>query len=59
MFTLGGESISWRSTLQKCVAQLTTEVKYVAAAKVAKKAILLDRLIMKMIDTWRGKSSLS
>ncbi|OAE22276.1 hypothetical protein AXG93_3491s1170 [Marchantia polymorpha subsp. ruderalis] len=47
-FTLGGGCISWRSTLQKCVAQLTTEAEYVAAAEVAKKAIWLDRLVAEM-----------
>ncbi|OAE30804.1 hypothetical protein AXG93_857s1050 [Marchantia polymorpha subsp. ruderalis] len=48
VFTLGGGSISWRSTLQKCVAQLTTEAEYVTAAEAAKEAIWLDKLIMKM-----------
>ncbi|OAE29694.1 hypothetical protein AXG93_509s1470 [Marchantia polymorpha subsp. ruderalis] len=48
VFTLGGGSISWRSTLQKCVAQSTTEAEYVAAAEAAKEAIWLDRLIMEM-----------
>ena len=32
VFTLGGGCISWRSTLQKCVAQSTTEAEYVAGA---------------------------
>ncbi|OAE30267.1 hypothetical protein AXG93_2956s1180 [Marchantia polymorpha subsp. ruderalis] len=48
VFTLGGGSISWRSTLQKCLAQSTTEAEYVAAAEAAKEAIWLDRLIMEM-----------
>lgn len=48
VFILGGGSISWKSTLLKCVAQSTTEIKYVAAAKVAKETISLDTLIIKM-----------
>ena len=45
VFSLGGGCISWRSTLQKCVAQSTTEAEYVAAAEAAKEAIWLDRLV--------------
>ena len=45
VFTLGGGCISWRSTLQKCVAQSTTEAEYVAAAEAAKEAIWMDRLV--------------
>lgn len=48
VFTLDGGSISWRSTLQKCVDQSTTEAEYVAAVEAAKEAIWLDRLIMEM-----------
>lgn len=48
VFTLGGGCISWRSTLQKCVAQSTTEAEYVAAAEAAKEAIWLDRLVTEM-----------
>ncbi|OAE33501.1 hypothetical protein AXG93_1467s1030 [Marchantia polymorpha subsp. ruderalis] len=48
VFTLGGGSISWRSTLQKCVAQSITEAEYVAVAEASKEAIWLDRLIIEM-----------
>jgi hypothetical protein len=48
MFTLGGGCISWRSTLQKCVAQSSTEAEYVAAAEAAKEAIWLNRLVTEM-----------
>lgn len=48
IFSLAGGSISWRSTLQKCVAQSTTEAEYVAVAEAAKEAIWLDRLVMEM-----------
>ncbi|OAE22853.1 hypothetical protein AXG93_4703s1030 [Marchantia polymorpha subsp. ruderalis] len=48
VFTFGGGSINCRSTSKKCVAQSTTEAKYVAAAKAAKEVIWLDRLIMEM-----------
>ena len=36
IFTLGGGCISWRSTLQKCVAQSTTEAEYVAVTEASK-----------------------
>ena len=48
VFTLGGGCISWRSTLQKCVSQSTTEAEYVAAKEAAKEAIWLDRLVTEM-----------
>ncbi|OAE25327.1 hypothetical protein AXG93_4620s1410 [Marchantia polymorpha subsp. ruderalis] len=48
VFTFGGGSISWRSILQKCVAQSTTEAEYVAAAEAEKEVIWLDWLIMEM-----------
>jgi hypothetical protein len=48
IFTLGGGCISWRSTLQKCVTQSSTEAEYVAAAEAAKEAIWLGRLVTEM-----------
>lgn len=39
VFTLAGGSISWRSSLHKCVAQSTTKAEYVAATEAAKEAI--------------------
>lgn len=48
VYTLGGGCISWKSTLQNCVAQSTTEAEYVAAAEAAKEALWLDRLVAKM-----------
>jgi ATP-binding cassette subfamily B (MDR/TAP) protein 1 len=48
VFTLGGGCISWRSTLQKCVAQSTTEAEYVAVAEAAKEAVWLDKLVTEM-----------
>ena len=54
VFTLRGGCISWRSTLQKCVAQSTTEAEYVAAAEATKEAIWLDRLVTEMGLTQEG-----
>ena len=48
MFTFGGGCISWRSSLQKCISQSSTEAEYVAAAEAAKEAIWLSRLIQNM-----------
>ena len=45
VFTFGGGCISWKSTLQKCVSQSTTEAEYVAAAEAAKEGIWLSRLV--------------
>lgn len=42
MFTLDGGSISWKFTLQECVAQSTTEAKYVVATEATKEVIWLS-----------------
>ena len=39
VFALGGAAISWRSIKQSCIADSTTEAKYVAASEVAKEAV--------------------
>jgi len=46
VFTLHGGAISWRSRLQNCVTQSTTEAEYVAAAEACKEAIWLSRLVV-------------
>ncbi|CAM6109633.1 unnamed protein product [Calypogeia fissa] len=48
VFTLGGGCTSWRSTLQICVAQSSTEAEYVAAAEAAKEKIWMNRLVTEM-----------
>ncbi|MCO5609880.1 hypothetical protein L7F22_064113 [Adiantum nelumboides] len=45
VFTLAGGAVSWRSRLQDCVTQSTTEAEYVAASKACKEAIWLGRLV--------------
>ncbi|MCO5579792.1 hypothetical protein L7F22_033654 [Adiantum nelumboides] len=45
VFTLAGGAISWRSRLQDCITQSTTEAEYVAANDACKKAIWLGRLV--------------
>lgn len=44
VFILASGCISWRSTLQKCISQSSTEVEYVAAAEVAKESIWSNKL---------------
>ncbi len=48
VFTLAGGCISWRSTLQKCISQSSTEAEYVAAAEATKEAIWLHKLAIQM-----------
>ncbi|MCO5570232.1 hypothetical protein L7F22_023950 [Adiantum nelumboides] len=45
VFTMVGGAVSWRSRLQTCVTQSTTEVEYVAASEACKEAIWLGRLV--------------
>ena len=45
VFTLAGGAVSWRSRLQTCVTQSTTEAEYVAASEECKEAIWLGRLV--------------
>ncbi|MCO5602705.1 hypothetical protein L7F22_056841 [Adiantum nelumboides] len=42
---MAGGVFSWRSRLQTCVTQSTTEAEYVAALEVCKEAIWLGRLV--------------
>ena len=48
VFTLGGVTFSWRSMKQQFIADLTTEVEYVANTKVAKEAIWLKKIISEL-----------
>ncbi|MCO5569366.1 hypothetical protein L7F22_023078 [Adiantum nelumboides] len=45
VFTLVRGAISWRSRLQDCIMQSTTEVEYVVANEACKEAIWLGRLV--------------
>ncbi|MCO5597768.1 hypothetical protein L7F22_051850 [Adiantum nelumboides] len=45
IFTLAGGVISWRSRLQDCITQSTTEAEYVVANEACKEAIWLGRLV--------------
>ncbi|MCO5588730.1 hypothetical protein L7F22_042689 [Adiantum nelumboides] len=45
VFTLAGGAIYWRSRLQDCITQSTTEAEYVAANEACKEAIWLGRLV--------------
>ncbi|MCO5567226.1 hypothetical protein L7F22_020915 [Adiantum nelumboides] len=45
VFTMAGGAISWRSRLQTCVTQSTTEAEYVAASEACKEAIWLGQLV--------------
>ena len=46
VFTLEGGAISWRSIKQKCIADSTTEIEYVAACEAAKEAVWLKKFLM-------------
>ncbi|CAA0829019.1 cysteine-rich RLK (RECEPTOR-like protein kinase) 8, partial [Striga hermonthica] len=46
VFTLGGESIVWRSVKQICVADSTMEAEYVAASEAAKEAVWLRNFLL-------------
>ena len=45
VFMLAGGAVSWRSRLQNCITQSTTEAKYVAAMEACKEAIWLGKLV--------------
>ncbi|KAH9779716.1 hypothetical protein KPL71_007813 [Citrus sinensis] len=45
VFTLGSGAISWRSVKQSCIADSTTEAKYVAAFEAAKEAVWLRKFL--------------
>ncbi|MCO5600789.1 hypothetical protein L7F22_054904 [Adiantum nelumboides] len=42
---MAGGALSWRSRLQTCVTQSTTEAEYVATSEACKEAIWLGRLV--------------
>ena len=46
VFTLNGGTICWRIFKQTCVADSTTEAKYMAASKAAKEAVRLKKFLM-------------
>ncbi|MCO5588485.1 hypothetical protein L7F22_042442 [Adiantum nelumboides] len=45
VFTMAGGAVSWRSRLQTCVTQSTTEVEYIAVSEACKEAIWFGRLV--------------
>ena len=45
VFMLAGGAVSWRSRLQNCITQSTTEAEYVAIMEACKEAIWLGRLV--------------
>ena len=45
VFTLAGGAVSWRSRLQDCVTQSTTEAEYVGTSEASKESIWLGRLV--------------
>ncbi|MCO5610375.1 hypothetical protein L7F22_064611 [Adiantum nelumboides] len=45
VFTMARGAVSWRSRLQTCVTQSTTEAEYVATSEACKEAIWLGRLV--------------
>ena len=45
VFMLARGAVSWRSRLQNCITQSTTEAKYVAASEASKESIWLGRLV--------------
>lgn len=47
-FTLVGEPIYWKSTVQFIVALSTTELKYMAVVKAAKEALWLTGLVKEL-----------
>ena len=48
LFTLGCGAVSWRSIKQKCIADSTIKVEYVASYEVAKEAIWLKKFLMEL-----------
>jgi hypothetical protein len=48
VFTLSGEPICWKSTLQSIVAMSTTEAKYMAVAEATKEALWLKGLVKEL-----------
>ncbi|XP_074342225.1 secreted RxLR effector protein 161-like [Apium graveolens] len=46
VFTLGGGALIWRSVKQKCIADSTMEVEYVAASEAAKEAIWFRNFLL-------------
>ncbi|MCO5555147.1 hypothetical protein L7F22_008689 [Adiantum nelumboides] len=44
-FTMVGGAFSWRSRLQTCVTQSTTEAEYIVASEACKEVVWLGRLV--------------
>ena len=45
MFTLGGGAFSWRSIKQSCIADSTTEAKYVVACEAEEEVVSLKKFL--------------
>jgi hypothetical protein len=48
IFVMNGVTVSWRSSKQSVVAELSTEVKYVAASEAAKQAVWMKEFISEL-----------
>lgn len=48
MFTVGGNTVSWKSSLQKVVALSTTETEYMALSEATKEALWLRGICEEM-----------
>ncbi len=54
VFTLGNAAVSWKSQLQSCVAQSSTEAEYLALAAATKEALFLRNLLGDLSTTAAG-----
>ena len=48
VFTLGGETVSWRSIKQSCIVDSTMEAEYVETLEAAKEAVWLRKFLMEL-----------
>ncbi|WP_036768046.1 Ty1/Copia family ribonuclease HI, partial [Plesiomonas shigelloides] len=48
LITLAGGAVSWKSTLQKCVALSTTEAEFIAATEACKELLWLKKFLCEL-----------